>query len=101
MHYINKYYKFNNTFDVSSNFFDLRTVCKKVSHIFLVQPNIMKNFLKTASIVTSGLIVGALVRKYAQQGFTFRKEAMIDTIRSVKSGISSNIIQEDMNEFFV
>ena len=61
----------------------------------------MKNFLKTASIVTSGLIVGALVRKYAQQGFTFRKEAVIDTIKSVKSGINSNIVQDDMNEFFV
>ena len=101
MHYINKYYKFNNTFDVSSNFCDLRTVCKKVSHIFLVQPNIMKNFLKTASIVTSGLIVGALVRKYAQQGFSFRKTAVLDTIKSVKNGINNHVSQDDMNEFFV
>jgi len=61
----------------------------------------MKNFLKTASIVTSGLIVGALVRKYAQQGFSFRKTAVLDTIKSVKNGINNHVSQDDMNEFFV
>jgi len=61
----------------------------------------MKNFLKTASILTSGLIVGALVRKYAMQGFSFKKATVIDTIKSVKYGINSNVNQDDMNEFFV
>jgi hypothetical protein len=61
----------------------------------------MKNFLKTASILTSGLIVGALVRKYAVQGFSFKKEAIIDGIKSVKHGINTKTIQDDMNEFFV
>jgi hypothetical protein len=61
----------------------------------------MKNFLKTASIVTSGLIVGALVRQLALQGFSFKKEAVIDGIKSVKNGINSKVIQDDMNEFFV
>ena len=61
----------------------------------------MKNFLKTASIVTSGLIVGALVRKYALQGFALKKEAVIDGIKSVKNGINAKVIQDDMNEFFV
>lgn len=61
----------------------------------------MKNILKTASIVTSGIIVGALVRKYAQQGFSFRKTAVIDSIKSVKNGINTKALQDDMNEFFV
>ena len=61
----------------------------------------MKNILKTASIVTSGIIVGALVRKYAIQGFTFKKNSILDPIRSVKNGINSNALQDDMNEFFV
>ena len=61
----------------------------------------MKNILKTASIVTSGIIVGALVRKYAQRGFSFKKSAVIDSIKSVKNGINKNVIQDDMNEFFV
>ena len=73
----------------------------KVSFHFLVQPKIMKNFLKTASILTSGLIVGALVRKYAQQGFSFKREAVFDGIRNVKNGINTSVIQDDMNEFFV
>ena len=61
----------------------------------------MKNFLKTASIVTSGIIVGALVRKYAQQGFLLRKASVLDSIQSVKNGINTKVIQDDMNEFFV
>lgn len=61
----------------------------------------MKNFLKTASIVTSGIIVGALVRKYAQQGFSFKKNSVLESIKSVKKGINTNVIQDDMNEFFV
>ncbi len=61
----------------------------------------MKNILKTASIVTSGIILGALVRKYAQQGFLLRKASVLDSIQSVKNGINTKVIQEDMNEFFV
>ncbi|MCG8309026.1 MAG: hypothetical protein MI975_16660 [Cytophagales bacterium] len=61
----------------------------------------MKNILKAASIVTSGIIVGALVRKYALQGFTFRKSSVLDSIQSVKNGINSKAIRDDMNEFFV
>ena len=61
----------------------------------------MKNILKTASIVTSGIIVGALVRKFAQQGFQFRKSSVLDSIKSVKDGISTKAIHDDMNEFFV
>ena len=62
----------------------------------------MKNILKTASIVTSGIIVGALVRKYALQGFSFKKPTtLLESIKSVKNGINSKAIQDDMNEFFV
>ncbi len=61
----------------------------------------MKNILKTASIVTSGIIVGALVRKFAQQGFVLRKASVLDSIQSVKNGINTKAIQDDMNEFFV
>ena len=61
----------------------------------------MKNILKTASIVTSGIIVGALVRKYAQKGFLLRKASVLDSIQSVKNGINTKVIQDDMNEFFV
>ena len=61
----------------------------------------MKNILKTASIVTSGIIVGALVRKFAQQGFLLRKASVLDSIQSVKNGINTKVIQDDMNEFFV
>ena len=61
----------------------------------------MKNILKTASIVTSGIIVGALVRKYALQGFSFKKTSVVDSIKSVKNGINTKVIQDDMNEFFV
>jgi len=61
----------------------------------------MKNILKTASIVTSGIIVGALFRKYAQKGFLLRKASVLDSIQSVKNGINTKVIQDDMNEFFV
>ena len=61
----------------------------------------MKNILKTASIVTSGIIVGALVRKYTLQGFSLKKNSFLDSIKSVKNGINTNALQDDMNEFFV
>jgi hypothetical protein len=61
----------------------------------------MKNILKTASIVTSGIIVGALVRKYAFQGLASKKKSVLNSIQSVKNGISTKALQDDMNEFFV
>jgi len=61
----------------------------------------MKKILTTASIITSGIIVGALVRKFAQKGFSFSKTSALDSIKSVKDGIKSSIAQDDMNEFFV
>ena len=61
----------------------------------------MKNILKTASILTSGIIVGALVRKYAIQGFGLKKASVLDSIQSVKNGINTKVIQDDLNEFFV
>ena len=61
----------------------------------------MKKLITTASIITSGIIVGALVRKYAQRGFSFSKTSTLDSIKSVKDGIKTSLVQDDMNEFFV
>jgi len=61
----------------------------------------MKNIIKTASIVTSGIIVGALVRKYSQQGLSFSKLSALDSIQSVKSIFSKKGTTEDLDNYFV
>jgi hypothetical protein len=40
----------------------------------------MNNVVKTASIITSGIIVGALIRKVVQQGMSLKKQANISDL---------------------
>lgn len=61
----------------------------------------MKNFIKTASIVTSGLIVGALVRKFAFDGLNLNKQSTIDSIKSVKNVFNKSRISEDLDNYFI
>ena len=61
----------------------------------------MKNILKTASIVTSGIIVGALVRKFAPQAITISKESAIDSIKSVKHIFGKDRATDEVDHYFV
>jgi len=61
----------------------------------------MKNIIKTASIVTSGIIVGALIRKYAQQGIGISKQSTLDSIKSVKSIFSKSNASEELDNYFI
>ena len=62
----------------------------------------MNNVVKTAGIITSGIIVGALVRKVVQSGVFLRKQIAIETpVKSVKNLFEKEVIREDVNEFFI
>ena len=62
----------------------------------------MNNVVKTAGIITSGIIVGALVRKVVQSGFILKKQPILENpIRSVKNLFEKNEKREDVNEFFI
>ena len=58
----------------------------------------MRKIIKTASILTSGIIVGALVRKITLQGL-FSKQSSIDSIKSVKHLFNSSFSEEGDNYF--
>lgn len=59
----------------------------------------MKKLIKTASIVTSGIIVGALVRKFTTQGLT-DKISRMDSVRSVKN-IFNTSGNEEADSYFI
>jgi hypothetical protein len=59
----------------------------------------MKKLIKTASIVTSGIIVGALVRKLTSQGLS-EKVSRMDSVRSVKN-IFNTSGNEEADSYFV
>lgn len=61
----------------------------------------MNRIIKTASILTSGIIVGALVRKYAFQGLNVGKQTTLDSVKSVKNIFSRSKISEDLDNYFV
>ncbi len=61
----------------------------------------MNNLLKTASIVTSGIIVGAFVRKYAQLGMNLSKQSSSDSIKGVKKLFIKGSQTEDINNYFI
>ena len=62
----------------------------------------MNNVVKTAGIITSGIIVGALVRKVVQQGIFFKKPLSIsDSIKNVKNIFKEESIRQDVDEFFI
>jgi uncharacterized membrane-anchored protein YhcB (DUF1043 family) len=62
----------------------------------------MNNVVKTASIITSGIIVGALIRKVVQQGMSLKKQANISaSIKKAKNIFEKEAIREDVNEFFI
>jgi hypothetical protein len=61
----------------------------------------MKKLVKTASIVTSGIIVGALVRKFAFHGVSLNRKHALDSIKSVKDVFNKNSISEDLNNYFI
>ncbi len=59
----------------------------------------MRKIIKTASILTSGIIVGALVRKITLQGL-LSKQSPIDSTRSVKNLFNSSF-SEDADNYFI
>ncbi len=61
----------------------------------------MNKIIKTASIVTSGIIVGALLRKIAQPVLSANKFLPNDTIKGVKNFFRKSNIPEDLNNYFV
>lgn len=61
----------------------------------------MNRIVKTASLVTSGIIVGALVKRFAFQGVTINKKSLPETIRSVKDLFDEGTISEDVNNYFI
>lgn len=61
----------------------------------------MNRFFKTASIVTSGIIVGAIVRKIADHSLHINKQTAIDSIKSVKHVFNRNSIANDLDNYFV
>ena len=61
----------------------------------------MNKIIKTASILTSGIIVGALVRKIAQPVLRATKLTPIDSIKAVKNLFRKSNIPEDLNNYFV
>ena len=62
----------------------------------------MNNVVKTAGIITSGIIVGALIRKIVQQGISLKKQPIFsESIKNVKNIFEKEAIREDVNEFFI
>ena len=61
----------------------------------------MNKVIKTASILTSGIIVGALVRRFAMQGFGINRQAGVDSIKSVKHIFNRSNFSEDIDNYFV
>jgi hypothetical protein len=61
----------------------------------------MNKIIKTASIVTSGIIVGALVRKIVQPVLNAAKLSPVDSIKGVKNLFRKSNIPEDINNYFV
>ncbi|NJN25655.1 MAG: hypothetical protein HC819_06690 [Cyclobacteriaceae bacterium] len=58
----------------------------------------MKKIIKTASLLTSGIIVGALVRKFAFQSTT-PKAPSGDSVKSVKNIFNSSTGDDGENYF--
>jgi hypothetical protein len=61
----------------------------------------MNKIVKTASLFTSGIIVGALVKKFAFQGVFSNKKSIPETIKSVKNVFDKSNISEDVNNYFI
>ncbi len=61
----------------------------------------MNKIVKTASLFTSGIIVGALVKRFAFQGVSFNKKSIPETIKSVKNVFDKSNISEDVNNYFI
>lgn len=62
----------------------------------------MNNVVKTASIITSGILVGALVRRFVQNGIKLKRQPILnESVQSVKNIFKESEYREDVNEFFV
>lgn len=61
----------------------------------------MNKLIKTASIVTSGIIVGALVRKITQPFSGIKRLWPIDSIKEVKNLFRKSDKPEDLDNYFV
>ncbi len=61
----------------------------------------MNKIIKTASIVTSGIIVGALLKKIAEPVLSTNKFLPNDTLKGVKNLFRKSNIPEDLNNYFV
>lgn len=60
----------------------------------------MNKIIKTASIVTSGIIVGALLRKFAFQGMPVLKKSYTNPVKNAKD-LFNKSTAEDINNYFV
>ena len=61
----------------------------------------MNNILKTASIVTSGFLVGAIVRKYAHLSKRMSKLSLFNKAKKFDILISKGKRSEDINNYFI
>jgi hypothetical protein len=62
----------------------------------------MNTVLKTAGVITSGLIVGAIVHKILQQGIVPKGASKFaNAIKNVKDGAKKFSRLEGENEFFI
>lgn len=61
----------------------------------------MNRIVKTASLITSGIIVGAIFRRFAFQGLTISKKSLPDSVKSVKHLFDKDGISEDINNYFI
>lgn len=61
----------------------------------------MNNFLKAASIVTSGFIVGAMVRKYAYLSDKIDKKPLINASKELNKFLQKDKKREDINNYFI
>jgi len=61
----------------------------------------MNNVIKAASIVTSGVIFGSMLKKYVHQKISKSELSQINPIKSVKNIFTKRTLAEDVNNYFV
>ncbi len=62
----------------------------------------MNKIFKTASIITSGIIVGALVKKFALPGFNISsRKSVNESVKSVKILFSKSSFSDEINNHFI
>ncbi len=61
----------------------------------------MNAILKTASIVTSGFIVGAIVRKYAHLSDKIDKKSFANAAKELNKFLNKDKKTEDIDKYFI